>query len=132
MGWESQHQTNHRRDVGEYRRRLRSTFNPLAHCAPLVAHWDVFRDSERADARSGRLRVNHERHVIASNAHRVDAYLVAHCWEILAVVESAYSDYFETHPDVKADLQSTKVGYGRLLEEHFRLRLLESVQPPRR
>jgi len=115
---------------GEYRRRLRSTFNPLAHCAPVVAHWDAFLDSERTDSTFCQLRINHERYVIVSNAHRVDAFLVAHCWEILAVVESAYANYFETHPDVNADLRATKEDYCRLLEEHFRLQLLESVQPP--
>jgi hypothetical protein len=44
-------------------------------------------------------------------------------------VESAYSDYFETHAEIKADLDSNNVEYGALLEEHFRLGLLKSTQP---
>lgn len=115
---------------GDYRRRLRSTFNPLAHCTPVLAEWDAFLDEERTGSTSPPVRINHERYIIVSNAQRVDAFLVAHCWELLAVVESAYATYIDMHPDVSSDLQATKKEYRRLLEEHFQLKLLESIQPP--
>lgn len=115
---------------GDYRRRLRSTFNPLAHCTPVLAEWDAFLDEERTGSTSPPVRINHERYIIFSNAQRVDAFLVAHCWELLAVVESAYATYIDMHPDVSSDLQATKKEYRRLLEEHFQLKLLESIQPP--
>jgi len=114
----------------EYRRRLRSVFNPFSHCSPLVPEWDVFIEKHPDKADLFRLRINHENHVIISNAHSVDAFLVAHLWEVLAVIEYAYRNYFEIRKDTFIQLKTLKPQFRNLLNENHKHGLLNTVYPP--
>lgn len=114
----------------EYRRRLRSTFNPFSHCHPLVPDWDVFSEKHPDKDDLFRMRVNHENQVIISNAYRIDAFLAAHLWEVLAVIEYAYRDYFETQQEISDRLDLVKSEFHKLLSEHHKRGLLDTVYPP--
>lgn len=114
----------------DYRKRLRSTFNPFSHCAPLVPQWDLFAEAHPIHPELFRLRVNHERYTIVSNGHRVDAFLVAHLWEVLAVVRHAFRDYLESQPTIAQELSSLEPELERVLAEHHSYGLLDTIVPP--
>jgi len=114
----------------EYRRRLRSTFNPFSHCAPLVPDWNVFIEKNPAKDDIFRLRINHENQVIISNAFSVDAFLAAHLWEVLGVIQYAYRDYFEIQEEISKKLDLVKPEFNKLLSDHHKHGLLDTVYPP--
>lgn len=116
--------------LAEYRKRLRSTFNPFSHCAPLVPQWDIFTENHPTRTDLFRLRVNHKRHVIVSNAYRIDAFFIAHLWEVLLVVENAYKTYFEANPPILQQISTLKVKMQQILAEHYKHGFLDSVLPP--
>lgn len=114
----------------DYRRRLRSTFNPFSHCDPLVPEWNVFIEKHPDKGDLFRMKINHENQVIISNAYRVDAFLAAHLWEVLAVIEYAYRDYFEIRNEILSQLKMVKSQFGNLLAENHEHGLLDTVYPP--
>ncbi len=75
--------------LADYRRRLRDQFNDLAHCPPEVSAWNLYFSPERRDPQTGAvtglLKLNIIPEVIASNAHALDAHLVAHLLELLHI-----------------------------------------------
>jgi len=114
----------------DYRRRLRSTFNPFSHCDPIVPDWDVFVEQHPLKAGMFRLRINHENQVIVSNAYRIDAFLVAHLWEVLAVIEEAYNSYIEIREEISDQLNIVKSEMRKLLAEQHKQGLRDTVYPP--
>lgn len=113
-----------------YRKELRGVFSKFSHCNPFLLHWDLFRDRHLTDESLFRLKVNHESLVILSNAYRIDAYLVARCYESLQIIELAYSEYLQHHPVTNQELKSLKNETERILRKYLKDGLLGSIVPP--
>lgn len=113
-----------------YRKRLRSTFNPFSHCDPIVPNWDLFLEQHPAKGGMFRLRINHENQIIVSNAYRIDAFLIAHLWEVLAVIEEAYKSYIENRQLISDQLNIVKSEINKLLAEQHKQGLRDTVYPP--
>jgi len=116
--------------VSDYRRRLRTTFNPFSHCSPEVVEWDVFVQRQSEKEHWIRTKINHGNRVIMLNAARIDAFLAAHTWEILAVIELAYPQYLEAQPQARQHIDTLKAEIQALLSEHWAKGLLNTIHPP--
>jgi len=53
----------------DYRKNLRSLFNNLAHCSPVVTYWDVFREPHPSEPSLFRFSINHKQLIIESHAY---------------------------------------------------------------
>jgi hypothetical protein len=114
----------------DYRKQMRSLFNNLAHCSPEAVFWDVFRQPHPFDANLFRFRINHSRRIIESNAHRIDAYLIAHCLELLEVVQSGYAPILRSQSGLQNEISRLESEIAEILKEHARAGSLDSLTLP--
>lgn len=106
-------------NLGDYRKALRSFFNPLSHCDYCVAEWDLYADPA-SEEESARLIVNHgSRHVLELNTFRIDAQLVAHCHEYLAVFRRGYHTHLSKLPQMTGELERLADSIERVLMQSF-------------
>jgi hypothetical protein len=115
----------------DYRTRVRKTFHPFSHCDPSLAAWTLIKHEDETDPDNERvieLRVNHQ-HAVSSNAYRIDAYLIAHLWEILAVVEEAYKDHFDLHEALRKELKAGRRKMVEILKQNHEKGLLGTSNP---
>lgn len=115
--------------ISDYRQRLRSLFNNLAHCSPAVAFWDVFREPHASERDLFRFTVKHRGLIIESNAYRIDGYLIAHCLEFLQLVSLGYAAFLQSQSSLWTDLARLESEIEEILKQHLGAGSLESILP---
>jgi hypothetical protein len=106
-------------NFGDYRKALRSLFNPYTHCDYRVVEWDLYVD-KRPVEQATELRVNHAgRYVLELNALRIDAQLVAHGREFLDRLRQGYSTHLSKLPETCRELDSLADEVEEVLRESW-------------
>jgi len=102
----------------EYRKMARECFNQYSHCTPEQAHWNLY--LKPIGETKCEMELNIMPMVINSNGHTIDAYLVAHLWELIYIVEKAYEEYLNQHMKLFKEILRLKDEIRIILEEHHK------------
>jgi len=111
---------------GEYRRRLRRDFNPFSHCSRPLTQYNLALVPE-GDAYE--IRCNLPGTIIDTNAHQIDAFLVAHTLETLPAFMECFPAYFDAHSELADEAGAALKEMQELMERHMAHRCHE-VWPP--
>jgi hypothetical protein len=103
----------------EYRRRLRSQFNKYAHCSIGQTEWNLYIEYESGERKRFRLQLNLEPMVIEKNARSIDAHLMASVYELIELVEKAFSEYLDENEQVHTRLQALKLEIFAILQHYI-------------
>ena len=115
---------------GDYRRALRSLFNPLSHCDYSVVKWDLYVDRSCSGAPPGLQVDSGGRYVLELNAFRIDAQLVAHCHEFLHVFTQGYATRLSGAEKTTRKLDALAERIEAVLGQYSRDGHLEAMEAP--
>lgn len=110
------------KSLSDYRRELREEFNDYAHCSSELCAWNLYFQPKMREtdtgAVTGTLELNFRPLVISTNAHSLDAHLVAHTLEWLIIIRQAYRNALNDIPHANEHLDSLQSDIVEIMEGH--------------
>ena len=120
--------------LADYRKTLRGQFADYMHCSYDLCLWDLFFSPRIRDPETSRLSGTYELNkfgcVIDSNAHAIDAHLIAHLLEFAAILKRAYSQELGQEPARLRELSRLESEMVEIMERHNEHKCQNVLVPP--